>query len=363
MYQRFLNNNDYLGIVTEEALAQLIRGNEDRLAQAEEAAEASIIEYLTDNYQIEKCLAVGKRLYPYNKQVTYPAGAHFTYESRIYTAIRPINGYKAPISSPYWEQCTSNEDLTDLVDATNEMTEKYVNGEWEDKSTKIAWPYSQTLDWSPEQIVKYANTYYKCLAYNGPAYNDIRIPGLNGWERVGDIQEWVGNVERELWTVVSFNGRFYTLASLDEIDLTISPDESDNWGLIGEYTPDYTFELSNHEYVVYYGEVFYPIINPNADELQVSFNIKLDDPRNGNIKKHMLRLAVYELHKLISPNNVSSARITDYETSIGWLRDASRLRINPNIPRRLDETNKPETEYAIATFMKDYDPNKNPWQV
>ena len=53
MYKRFLNNNDYIGIITEEALLQLIRGNEERLAQAEEAAESSVIEYLIDNYEIE----------------------------------------------------------------------------------------------------------------------------------------------------------------------------------------------------------------------------------------------------------------------------------------------------------------------
>ena len=62
MYKRFLNNNDYIGIITEEALLQLIRGKEARLAQAEEAAESSIIEYLIDNYEIEQVLAVGKNL-------------------------------------------------------------------------------------------------------------------------------------------------------------------------------------------------------------------------------------------------------------------------------------------------------------
>ena len=29
MYRRFLNNNDYLGLITPEALAQLTRGNEE----------------------------------------------------------------------------------------------------------------------------------------------------------------------------------------------------------------------------------------------------------------------------------------------------------------------------------------------
>lgn len=34
MYRRFLNNNDYLGIITQEALAQLTRGHNRRFVQA-----------------------------------------------------------------------------------------------------------------------------------------------------------------------------------------------------------------------------------------------------------------------------------------------------------------------------------------
>jgi hypothetical protein len=87
MYKRFLNNNDYIGIITEEALLQLIRGKEARLAQAEEAAESSIIEYLIDNYEIEQVLAVGKNLMEYNKQIIYPVGTHFYHNGQIYENI------------------------------------------------------------------------------------------------------------------------------------------------------------------------------------------------------------------------------------------------------------------------------------
>ena len=52
MYRRFLNNDDYLGIITPEALAQLTRGNDARFIQAEESAEMSIVEYLSENYEI-----------------------------------------------------------------------------------------------------------------------------------------------------------------------------------------------------------------------------------------------------------------------------------------------------------------------
>lgn len=59
MYQRFLNNEDYMSQISDELFEQLIRGNQLRVAQAEEAAEASIVEYLTDNYEVEQALMVG----------------------------------------------------------------------------------------------------------------------------------------------------------------------------------------------------------------------------------------------------------------------------------------------------------------
>lgn len=339
MYKRFLNNNDYISIVTEEALLQLIRGKEERLAQAEEAAEASIVEYLIDNYDIEQVLAVGKNLAPYNKQVVYPVGVHFYYEGKIYETLRSVNGYKAPSSTIYWQE------YNDLIPNYNEIP-----------------AYSQLNNYQPGDIVSFNDAFYQCYSHNGWDFADIRIPGLNAWEEVA-VLDWIANVEYDEWAVTSWDGKFYALLTIEDLDPTMNPYESDNWGLIGTYDPTYPYELSDHEYVEYNGRVYVPTMNVNADELKEGYNIRQHDPRNGNIKKHMLRLAVYELHKLISPNNVSSARITDYETSIMWLRDASRMKINPQLPRKLDDENKPVAEFAIATFMRDYDPYKNPWQI
>lgn len=340
MYKRFLNNNDYIGIITEEALLQLIRGNEERLSQAEEAAEESIIEYLIDNYQIEETLAVGKNLMEYNRQIIYPVGAHFYKDGKIWEAMRSINGIKSPFVEPYWEE------YTDEVNDPENVPE-----------------YSQIENYQPNDIVHFANTYYKCLQPNGIDFNDIRVPAMIGWEIV-ETYEWQANVEYGLWEAVSYNDKFYALISDEDVDLTLNPEDSDNWGLIGDYDSSLNnYEYSSHEYVVYGGQIFIPTMEVNADELREGYNIRQHDPRNANIKKHLLRLALYELHKLISPNNISTARITDYETSIIWLRDASRLKINPKIPRKLDDENKPATEYAISTFQRDYDPYKNPWQI
>ena len=339
MYKRFLNNNDYIGIITEEALLQLIRGNEERLAQAEEAAESSIVEYLIDNYEIEKVLNEGKVIMEYNKQIVYPVGAHFYHNGKIWEAIRAISGYKAPTDLIYWQESF------DYIPDTDSVKE-----------------YSQLRNYQPGDVVYLNGVYYTCVTPHGLDFNDIRVPGIRAWEAVATF-EWQANVPYELWEVVRWEGKYYALISVENADWTKNPFDSDNWGMIGDYDPDYQYQLSNTEYVVFNDCVYIPTMGVNADELKEGYNIRVHDPRNGNIKKHLLRLAIYELHKLISPNNISSARITDYETSITWLRDAAKLKINPQILRRLDDDNKPVAEFAIATFQRDYDPYKNPWQI
>ncbi len=121
------------------------------------------------------------------------------------------------------------------------------------------------------------------------------------------------------------------------------------------------YELGGHEYVVYGGKVYYPEIDVNADIPVIGDNISPHDQRNYNIKKHMTRLAMYELTKLIAPNNGSVGRVKDYEDSIKWLNDVSKLRINPQIPRKLGEDKKTITDWQISTFQTDLDPYKNPW--
>ena len=96
MYRRFLNDSDYLGIITAEALSQMTRNNPERFIQAEESAEMSITEYLSENYEIEQELNRGKYIAEYDRRITFPVGAYIYQEGRIYEVIRSISGYKAP---------------------------------------------------------------------------------------------------------------------------------------------------------------------------------------------------------------------------------------------------------------------------
>lgn len=337
MYRRFLNNNDYLGIITQEALAQLTRGNDGRFVQAEESAEISIVEYLSENYEVEKELAKGKYIAEYDRRITYPVGVHIYFEGQIHEVIRSISGYRKPSTVIYWEECSDIH--TDVAQVIN---------------------YSQFSTYYPGDKVNCNGIIYTCLSENGYKLDDIRIPMVTGWIEM-ETSLWQP-VEYPLWSVVEYDGGFYTLLTFDNFDYNLDPMKSDCWGAIADYDPEYNaYELSEHEYIVFDGRVFYPETDVNADIPTVGQNLSLHDPRNYNLKKHMVRLAIYELTKLIAPNNVSVVRMRDYEDSMKWLNDAAKLRLNPQIPRKLDEKKKPVTDWQMATFQTEYDPYKNPW--
>lgn len=339
MYRRFLNNGDYLSIITKDALLQLIRNDESRISQAEESAEISIIEHLSENYEIEQELNKGKYIAGYERKISYPVGVHIYYEDKIYEVIRSISGFKQPCDTIYWQE---------HIDIS-------INPE----SIK---PYSQLAAYYANDIVLHNDVMYICRIENGYKFDNIRIPDVNGWIEK-EVSEWLP-VDYSLWDVVQFEDSFYTLVSLEDFDNNQNPEESDNWGAIADYSSDCNdYELSEHEYVVYNKKVFFPEIDVNADIPAVGINLSLHDPRNYNLKKHLVRLSLYELTKLIASNNVSVVRLRDYEDSMKWLQDASRLKLNPQIPRKLAEDKKPVTDWQLATFQNAYDPYKNPWMT
>ena len=208
--------------------------------------------------------------------------------------------------------------------------------------------------------INYNGVVYICLA--GKRYKFDGYPYPDGRRLDRDGSHVMAACRDPLWSVVEYEGAFYTLMTLDCFDCNLDPMVSDCWGAIADYDSSYNaYELSEHEYVVYDGRVFYPETDVNADTPQVGLNLSLHDPRNYNLKKHMVRLAIYELTKLIAPNNVSVVRMRDYEDSMKWLNDAAKLRLNPQIPRKVDDTKKPVTDWQLATFQTDYDPYRNPW--
>jgi len=344
MYRRFLNNKDYLGSVSVSSIAQLIGTgtNQDltKYDKAERVAESAVTEYLTESYDIEGELLKGKNILNYSRMITYPVGSHFYMNGDICRAIVNINGYKAPTSTVYWE----------------------LNINLEKDSPGVV-PYSQIETYKEGDNVYFGGGVYTCMYHNGYSFNDIRVPGVNAWDVI-QTYDWQPT-PYTLWEVVKFDSHYYTLTTLTGYDNIVDPKTSTCWGLIGNYdnTLD-TYELSNHEYVVYNDKVYYPITNPNADTPVLNTNIDNDDPRNESLVTHMIQLAVFELYKQISPNNVSQFRIVDYDHAMVWLKDCAKLKINPKLDRKIDRnTNEPVSNWQLGTFERQFNPYENPWQI
>ena len=53
----------------------------------------------------------------------------------------------------------------------------------------------------------------------------------------------------------------------------------------------------------------------------------------------------------------------DYDDSMKWLNDVSKLRLNHQIPRKLSDDKRPVKDWQRVTFKNNYDPYKNPWMV
>lgn len=356
-YLRFLTDKDYYSIATEEQMKQIIRDVPERIPQAEQRAEMQILEYLDQYYEIEKVLAVGKNIREYNIFVSYPGQVWIKRDGDIFKTLTCINGLKRPTKIEYWRQ------IVEFIDPL-----------LIDKAKK----YSQLRTYSKGEVVKFGTEYWQCVTPHGYEGGDIHIPGAVVWKEA-EVTEWEPNLEWGKDAVCSYEGKFYQyLGDVAEVsspeedgrasdpESVLTPEEDDRWGLIGDYSEELEYEYAedSRDYVVAEGSVFYPVMNPNPDKLIEGKNITRDDPRNINIVAHMSRIALYHLHSIISPTNISETRRWAYEDSITWLYNASKFKINPQLPRKREHGScLPKVDWACETFHRDFDPYENAWLI
>ncbi|RXE63493.1 hypothetical protein ED375_01170 [Muribaculaceae bacterium Isolate-004 (NCI)] len=397
-YHRFLTNKDYCCIATEEHMKQLIRDVPERFPQAEHRAEMQLLEYLDQYYEIEKILAVGKNIREYSLYVSYPGQTWIKKDEEIFKTLMHINGYKKPTKIEYWRQ------VVDFIDP---------------RLIDHAHKYSQLRTYPKGEIVRFGTEYWQCMVPHGYESGEIHMPGVKAW-REAEITPWEPNMEWEKNQVCSFNDQFYQYLGKDESEepeetpeplpeepeptepsidddseistqneegeeeigegdeepvptpdlpadeTVLTPEEDDCWGLIGDYSEELEYDYSEgaFDYVVAEGTVFYPVFNPNPDELIEGVNITRDDPRNANVVAHMSRIALYHLHSIISATNIPETRRWAYEDSIQWLYNASKFKINPQLPRKRERDScAPKVDWALETFQRSYDPEQNPWLI
>lgn len=376
-YLRFLTDKDYNCLATEEHMRQIIRDIPERVPQAEQRAEMQMLEYLDQYYEIERLLAVGKNIREYSPLVSYPAQVFIKKDEEIFKTLTSINGYKKPSKKQYWKH------VDDFIDpALIERAKKY----------------SQLRMYSKGEVVRFGTEYWQCVIPHGYEGNEIHIPGVDAW-KAAEITPWEPNLDWEKNQVCSFNGNFYqyhgenkaedsetadnsvsedTLpdtgdnsvidkpSDLGDSEIVLTPEEDDLWGLIGEYSDELEYDYSENarDYVVAEGGVFYPILNPNPDKLEEGINIVRDDPRNANVVAHMSRIALYHLHSIIAPTNIPETRRWAYEDSMQWLYNASKFKINPQLPRKREqESCDKKVDWAMETFQREYDPYENAWLI
>lgn len=343
-YQRFLTNKDYRAVLTNEQFSMLVNGDENRLSQAERSAEMNFLEYLDQHYEIEKVLNVGKSIREYSSFVTYPANVYFKMDGLIYKTLKSVNGCKKPDTLVYWDRC---EEVVNEKDETNKGK------------------YSQLRTYCAGDVVWFGSEWWVCKIPNGYDIDRIQIPGITPWKKV-NVVNWRPNMEWEANQVCSYNSKFYVRGEDNPIDTeeVLTPETDDLWLLIGDYTTEYNYSVDKHDYVVYDSSVFEPSVNPNADKISNGENVILNDPRNPNVITHMVNIACYYLHQMISPTNISETRRWAYEDSMSWLSNAARFKINPKLPRKHDEeTGGDVVDFALETYQKEFDPHNDMWLI
>lgn len=342
-YLRFLINKDYKAVLTQAQFNMLVQGDENRLSQAEQAAEMNFIEYLDQHYEIEKLFWVGKSIREYNSGVTYPANSFFKTDDGIFKTLTPINGCKKPTLTTYWTQVTDTSAIDNI-----------------EKKPK----YSQLQTYGLGDVVKFSTEYWVCKEPNGYDLGNIQIPGTTVWKEV-ETTAWEPNMTWELNQVCSYDNNFYTKTKeSEETAEVLTPAEDDAWALIGDYSSDYNYSLNQYDYVVSDGHVFEPQLNPNADKVEVGTNIVADDPRNLNVITHMVRISTYYLHQMVSPTNISESRRLAYEDSMLWLSNAARFKINPKIMRKQEHpSGESVVDFAVDTYQRQFDPYDDMWLI
>lgn len=64
------------------------------------------------------------------------------------------------------------------------------------------------------------------------------------------------------------------------------------------------------------------------------------DPRNKQLVKVVVDIAMYELHSRISPRNIPDLRLKRFEDAMRWLRDVQKEMIVPDLPLIEDITSQ-----------------------
>lgn len=298
--------------------------DEQRLYDAEKDAVFLVISHLTNNYEIEEEIALGRSIEPYNPQKEYKAGSYLYEGGNFLMAARTLAPSVRPDAATFWRLLqvspfneaetyepgkeyyrSQGEDIYRLVDAAGEIN----------NLDSLAWEKVEVTAYSGEEnylagdVVECDTGYYVCERNNG-ALSDSRVhPSYTkGFVEIS-AQELPDGVEPEVYD----RSRIYRRA-----------DGFNGYVRLGES-------------IYHLPEENEPLVNPDTRQLIPEKYEQTGDPRNSNIVRAVGALTTYFLYQALVPDNIPATTIREEEKVLNFLCDAARMKVNPLLKRKMSK--------------------------
>ena len=384
---RYLKTSDYKRSILLSHLDQLIQSDEDTLFDAELDAISCIESMLTDEYEIESEFELGKSISDINYEKEYFKDSYVIIDGRLSKANSYANPSRPPKAQDYWRQMDASEIPSDYIATQyNPDTGHYVgeivsydnglffecmisNGvtaEYGGDSIVSPIPvrWEEAFDGTNSTIFDIDKKYYvgDIVDKDGNLYECVVDSSENGLNIYPDTEFWQ-SIQKTGWSsgvdystydaftdIIAESGLDYSLIEPSNAVVGESPSDSilankGAWKQINvqTYQRDERYERP-HTFDGYIqdedGEFYYV---SEQDEKFINSAVESDgflfsptkDPRNRNIIKILVELALYQLHSVAVPDNIPTVRISNYEKSMEGLDKFSKMKANPNIPRKV----------------------------
>ena len=365
-------------------LEQLTQGDNETLFDAEMDAIACIESMLTDEYEIENEFELGRLINELNCEKEYFKDSYVVIDGRTSRANSYANPSRPPKAEHYWRQMESSEipegftaepynpDYSHYVGSIVSydnglffecMISNGISAEYGEDSiiSPIPVRWEETIDGTDStifdinkkyvvgDIVEKNGVFYECIVDSSEsglnAYPDTKFwqqTTISPWINATDYSSYVAGED-----IISENGLDYIILdpSLTVVGETPQDSIELNKGAwkeiiihsyercqrydIGEEFDGYVSFEDDYYFVSEQDNVF--INSPEDDSFLFSPS---KDPRNRNIVKIMVELVLFQLHSVAVPDNIPTVRMVNYEKANESLEKFSKMKANPNIPRK-----------------------------
>jgi hypothetical protein len=311
--------------------------DENRMSEIEIEPINLVLSYLTNTYEIEKELELGRSIEEQDTWKEYRPGALFYKDGKFYRAAHLIKPEVRFEAEKYWIPVNAlpydAKEYFGTPPVEEPESEPEIPGDGEPGLFSLVEPEPEPEPEVPVEptpvvpIYELPAGFYRIIegslyrldaAYNGEAPQTDS--GL--WEPIY-TEQYSGEANYLASEYVEHDGLFYACAV--------------NHGIISN-------TVTHPAYV---------IVDQKADTLE-SAPEKFDqipDPRNGNIVRHLALLATFFMYQANVPDRIPLTITDQEEATCKWLSSCAKMQINPLLPRKnvRDTTKKVGRAVVVAS--------------